>query len=377
VRLKVSANPVQQRGAGGSFGHFDREMGASKTNALIHQLRQHIAPFSAIEGMSVAAIREEEDRIGALKGFGILRPALRMNFGLDPWNTVQALRQEMASGIEFVLSSAVARGASQQNDFLFRRACVPECEQAKDRCEKPSFPTMFHPLVVASLTGRWQSGISSLPLNGIPVSPSPEWLGTIPARSPGVRTVVKLVTIHSDGACHGNPGPGGWAATLEYGRQKREISGGALATTNNRMELQAAIEALRALKEPCRIDFYTDSQYLRQGVTGWIRTWKSNGWRTTSRQPVKNADLWLALDQAAAPHRISWHWLKGHAGHAGNERCDALATIEIARIRKTTTQAELRQALRRFLGSPPEAEDLLNRGGNPPERQPVLSPEEA
>jgi ribonuclease HI len=144
---------------------------------------------------------------------------------------------------------------------------------------------------------------------------------------------MKKVIIHSDGACHRNPGPGGWAAILAYGPHKRELSGGVPLTTNNRMELQAAIEALKALKEPCEVEFYTDSEYLRKGVTRWLSIWKRNGWRTLSRQPVKNDDLWRVLDACAAKHQITWKWLKGHAGHSGNERCDQLATREVVRIR--------------------------------------------
>jgi ribonuclease HI len=141
---------------------------------------------------------------------------------------------------------------------------------------------------------------------------------------------VKHVIIHSDGGCHGNPGPGGWAAVLMYGKHRREIRGASPHTTNNRMELQAALEALTLLKEPCEIDFHTDSQYLRQGITSWITAWKRQGWLTSTKQPVKNAEIWQQLDLAAARHRIRWHWVKGHAGHAENERCDALVQQAIA-----------------------------------------------
>jgi ribonuclease HI len=146
---------------------------------------------------------------------------------------------------------------------------------------------------------------------------------------------MKRVTIHTDGGCHGNPGPGGWAAVLTYGKFTRALSGAEPATTNNRMELTAAIEALKALKEPCVVEFHTDSQYLRHGITLWIEGWKRNGWRTKSKEPVKNEDLWRALDQVRAPHQIDWRWVKGHAGHAGNERCDQLATEAIARLRQS------------------------------------------
>lgn len=159
---------------------------------------------------------------------------------------------------------------------------------------------------------------------------------------------MKKVIIHSDGACHGNPGPGGWAAVLECGPHRRELSGGTPATTNNRMELQAAIEALAALREPCAVDFFTDSEYVRQGITSWVANWKRNGWRTKAKQPVKNSDLWRALDAAVAGHRIEWHWLKGHAGHAGNERCDQLANEQVALMKQRHSAAELRACLEKF-----------------------------
>jgi ribonuclease HI len=141
------------------------------------------------------------------------------------------------------------------------------------------------------------------------------------------------VVIHTDGACSGNPGLGGWGAILSFGDHERELKGGAPMTTNNRMELMAAISALEALKKPCRVDLHTDSQYLRNGVTSWIGTWKRNGWRTADRKPVKNVDLWQRLDAALVPHQVRWHWVRGHAGHAINERADALARDAIAKIR--------------------------------------------
>ncbi len=156
---------------------------------------------------------------------------------------------------------------------------------------------------------------------------------------------MKKVVIHTDGGCQGNPGPGGWAATIDYGGHHREISGGAPATTNNRMELQAAIEALTALKEPCEIEFYTDSEYLKNGMTTWLANWKLNGWKTKSKTKVKNEDLWRKLDSLASEHRVNWHWLKGHNGHAGNERCDQLANAEIEKIKKRYTPAELKAML--------------------------------
>ncbi|SHG06018.1 ribonuclease HI [Microbulbifer donghaiensis] len=136
---------------------------------------------------------------------------------------------------------------------------------------------------------------------------------------------MKQVTIYTDGACRGNPGPGGWGALLVYGDVKKELFGGETHTTNNRMELLAAIRALEALKQPCRVDLHTDSQYLRQGITSWINNWKKNGWKTANKKPVKNADLWRALDDGIAGHEVHWHWVKGHAGHPGNERADQLA----------------------------------------------------
>lgn len=159
---------------------------------------------------------------------------------------------------------------------------------------------------------------------------------------------LKKVIIHTDGGCEGNPGPGAWAAVLQYGPQRREICGGSPATTNNRMELQAAIEALRALNQRCTVEIYTDSQYLRKGITEWVPMWKKRGWKTASKEPVKNRELWIALDKEAARHQIEWRWLKGHAGHKENERCDELANAEMTRIRKAHTREQLRELLRQF-----------------------------
>lgn len=141
------------------------------------------------------------------------------------------------------------------------------------------------------------------------------------------------VVIYSDGACSGNPGPGGWGAILTFGDHEKELKGGEPMTTNNRMELTAAISAFEALKRPCRVDLHTDSQYLRNGIMGWINTWKRNGWRTADQKPVKNVDLWQRLDAALKPHQVRWHWLRGHAGHNMNERADALARKAIAQLR--------------------------------------------
>lgn len=135
----------------------------------------------------------------------------------------------------------------------------------------------------------------------------------------------KSVTIYTDGACSGNPGPGGWGAILIYDENRKELNGGEEHTTNNRMELIAAIEALEALKGECTVDLHTDSNYLRDGITNWIHNWKRNGWRTANKKPVKNADLWERLERAHERHDVRWHWVKGHAGHPENERADELA----------------------------------------------------
>jgi ribonuclease HI len=138
-----------------------------------------------------------------------------------------------------------------------------------------------------------------------------------------------VVDIYTDGACRGNPGPGGWAAVLFAGGREKEISGAQLQTTNNRMELQAVIEALQALKRPLEVRLYTDSQYVRRGILEWLPQWKARGWKTADKKPVKNQDLWQLLETAAARHRIEWHWVPGHAGIPGNERCDVLANAAI------------------------------------------------
>ena len=138
------------------------------------------------------------------------------------------------------------------------------------------------------------------------------------------------VVIYTDGACKRNPGPGGWGAWLRSGTHERDLCGGEALTTNNRMELTAVIEALTALKKPCRIDLFTDSTYVRQGITQWIHKWKKHGWQTSDRKPVKNSDLWRRLDEATQRHQIEWHWVRGHAGDPGNERADALANAGVA-----------------------------------------------
>jgi ribonuclease HI len=133
------------------------------------------------------------------------------------------------------------------------------------------------------------------------------------------------VVIHTDGACSGNPGPGGWGVILDYNGARKELFGGAADTTNNRMEIQAAVEALNALKRPCTVEMHVDSQYVKDGITKWIHGWKKNGWKTADKKPVKNVELWQALDDAIKRHQISWHWVKGHDGHPDNERADELA----------------------------------------------------
>ena len=161
----------------------------------------------------------------------------------------------------------------------------------------------------------------------------------------------KKITIHTDGACDGNPGPGGWAALLRYGAHVRELAGGEPATTNNRMELQAALSALTALKEACEITIFTDSEYLRQGITEWLPRWRANHWRTVDRKPVKNDDLWRQLYEATSRHQVTWQWLKGHAGHPDNEQCDQLARAEVAKIRRQYSPEKLAALREAFIAS--------------------------
>jgi ribonuclease HI len=137
------------------------------------------------------------------------------------------------------------------------------------------------------------------------------------------------VIIYTDGACSGNPGPGGWCAILRYGQHEKVLQGGASLTTNNRMELRAALAALKTLTRPCIVEIHTDSEYLRKGVTEWMPRWLRNGWRTSGKKPVKNRDLWQGLSSAMRPHRIAWHWVRGHAGHKSNERADRLAVAAL------------------------------------------------
>ena len=142
------------------------------------------------------------------------------------------------------------------------------------------------------------------------------------------------VIVHTDGACSGNPGPGGWGVILDYNGTRKELSGGEGQTTNNRMELMGAISALEALKRPCEVEMHVDSQYVKDGITKWIHGWKKNGWKTADKKPVKNAELWQRLDDALKLHKVSWHWVKGHAGHDDNERADELAREGMAPFKR-------------------------------------------
>jgi ribonuclease HI len=152
-------------------------------------------------------------------------------------------------------------------------------------------------------------------------------------------TESKRVTIYTDGACSGNPGPGGWGAILFFNGTEKEISGGEAHTTNNRMEIRAAIEGLNALKRACAVDLFTDSQYVRQGITQWMHNWKRRGWRTADNKPVKNEDLWRELDEAAGRHDVAWHWVKGHAGDPINIRVDELAVAAMKPFKKQGARA--------------------------------------
>jgi ribonuclease HI len=151
--------------------------------------------------------------------------------------------------------------------------------------------------------------------------------------SAGGRPMNGVVTIYTDGACKGNPGPGGWGALLVWDEREKELCGGDPATTNNRMELTAVIRALESLNRSCAVAIYTDSQYVKNGIQSWIHAWKKNGWKTADRKPVKNAELWRELDALTVKHRVAWHWVKGHDGHPGNDRADALANRGVETIR--------------------------------------------
>ena len=159
----------------------------------------------------------------------------------------------------------------------------------------------------------------------------PQGANCAPAGRAGVKP--GAVTIYTDGACKGNPGPGGWGALLIAGEREKELFGGELATTNNRMELTAVIRALESLTRDCDVELFTDSQYVKQGIETWIHGWKRNGWKTADRKPVKNAELWRELERQAARHRVRWHWVRGHSEDAGNERADALANRGVEAVR--------------------------------------------
>jgi ribonuclease HI len=149
----------------------------------------------------------------------------------------------------------------------------------------------------------------------------------------------QTVVVHTDGACSGNPGPGGWGVILRYGEHEKELKGGEALTTNNRMELTAAIMALEALTRPATVKLHTDSQYLRDGISKWIHGWKRNGWKTSDKKPVKNADLWQRLDLALQHHQVTWHWVRGHAGHDANERADELARLGMAPFKRKASDS--------------------------------------
>jgi len=163
---------------------------------------------------------------------------------------------------------------------------------------------------------------------------------------------LQQVIIYTDGGCEGNPGPGAWAAILWHGEVERAVSGSSPITTNNRMELQAAISALRQLNRPCSVILHTDSQYLRKGITEWLPSWKKRNWLTSTREPVKNADLWRELDGLTQGHRIDWTWVKGHAGNPNNERCDQLASAEIKKLKKAYSPAQLKALAHEFRQNP-------------------------
>lgn len=151
---------------------------------------------------------------------------------------------------------------------------------------------------------------------------------------------MKTIEIYTDGACKGNPGPGGWGALLRYGDHEKRLYGGALDTTNNRMELSAAIEALKALTRPCNVELTTDSVYVKNGISQWLEGWKAKGWKTASKKPVKNQDLWQDLDEQVAKHQINWHWVKGHSGHPENEIADELANLGVDKVLAEQAKAE-------------------------------------
>jgi ribonuclease HI len=157
--------------------------------------------------------------------------------------------------------------------------------------------------------------------------------------------MAKQVEIWTDGACSGNPGPGGWGALLRFGRHEKTLSGGSPETTNNQMELMAAIRALDELTEPCEVHLHTDSQYVRGGIIQWMHNWKKNGWKTAAKKPVKNVDLWQKLDEARQRHDVHWHWVKGHAGHPENEKADELARLGMEPFKRAANGSDTQQNL--------------------------------
>ncbi|MDA7916158.1 ribonuclease HI [Verrucomicrobia bacterium] len=170
---------------------------------------------------------------------------------------------------------------------------------------------------------------------------------------------MKEITIYTDGACSGNPGPGGWGTVLIYGEHRRELSGGCPATTNNRMELQAAIEGLKALNETCKVKLYTDSTYVKDGITKWVKGWRVRGWITAAKKPVKNVDLWKQLDAETKRHTVKWHWVKGHVGVPENERCDELGRGEVDKVRQKFTKNQLKEMKKAFQNPSEEKSDSL------------------
>jgi ribonuclease HI len=183
--------------------------------------------------------------------------------------------------------------------------------------------------------------------------------------TPETKSAMKTVEVFTDGACSGNPGPGGWGAILRFNGKTKELSGGEAVTTNNRMELMAAISALNALKEPCEVLLHTDSKYVMDGISGWIHGWKRNGWKTADKKPVKNGELWQQLDEANRRHKVKWHWVKGHAGHAENERADELAREGMAPFKR-----------KRPFATPAAGGDAgqADRGGTTPKRNSAARP---
>src|SRR5580700_1220477 len=212
------------------------------------------------------------------------------------------------------------------------RARPPAAARSRRRAAVPAHPAGRLARRAARRAGEAEGPARIFPQAALPPG-RPQRARLRDRRMTQQRDSLTRVTVHTDGACSGNPGPGGWGAILSWNDHEKELKGGEAHTTNNRMELMAAIAALEALKKPCTVDLYTDSQYVRQGITGWIHGWKKNGWRTADKKPVKNVELWQRLDAALKPHQVRWHWVKGHAGHDDNERADQLARDGVAMAR--------------------------------------------